>query len=83
MNTIWYHFIERDDKSYDVCAESFKKAVLNLAHYHGDASELFRKCLSGFGDDDIDGIVELYNHFVYTPIEKIYVVKESIYPAEK
>lgn len=80
MDKIWYHFIDRDDTFYDVCTESFKEAVLNLAQYNGKDSELFRKCLNGFEDNDVAGIVELYNHFAYTSIGEIYVVEKAIYP---
>ena len=80
MPTTWYHFIFSNDASYDIrSAISLKDAVWEMAKYHGDASEMFRKCLNGYDEDDVDGIVELYNHFSYTDIGEIYVIEKAIY----
>ena len=81
MKKTWYHFIFNDDTFYDMtCAVSFKDAIWEMAKYHNNATELFRKCLNGYDEEDIAGIVEMYNHFAYTDIGEIYVIEKAIYP---
>ena len=83
MKETWYHFIFDNDTFLDkhgTCETTFKDIIYDLAVYHGDASEMFRKCLNGYDEEDIAGIVELYNHFAYTDIGEIYVIEKAIYP---
>lgn len=80
MKRTWYQFILNDGNVHDVpCAVSFKDAIWEIAKYHGEASDMLRKCLNGYDEEDIDGIVELYNHFAYMSIGEIYVIEKSIY----
>jgi len=74
-----YLFILQDDSHYVKCAINFKNAVQELAIYYGEASEMFLKCMNGYSEDDIKGIVELYNHFAYTPVVKAYVIENMLY----
>jgi hypothetical protein len=78
-----YLFIFEDDYIIEIpYNKDFKSAILKLANHTGENSELFVKCLSGFNEEDMDGIVELYNHFAYNGINTIYIVQRKIYPKE-
>lgn len=80
MPVTWYHFIFSNGALKDVKhATSFKDAIWEIAKHLGDASEMFRKCLKGYDESDITGIVKLFNHFAYPPIDKVYVISAIIY----
>lgn len=79
MSEKQYLFIFQDNSQYVKCAINFKKAVQEAATYYGEATEMFLKCINGYNEDDIKGIVELYNHFAYTPIVKVYVIEDMLY----
>ena len=83
MTTKHYLFIFSNDNHYDmICGASLKDAVWEMAKDTGEATEMLQKCLRGYDNDDIAGIVGLFNHFAYTTIEKIYIVDEVIYPSK-
>ena len=64
MNETFYLFIFNDGGIYEVNnAVSFKYAILKMAEYTGNSSDMFCKCLNAYKDDEIDGIIELFNHF--------------------
>lgn len=74
-----YHFHLTDDSSFDAsCDLSFKEAILELAEYTDTDTELFRKCLMGFDECDFAGMVDLYDHFAYEVIEKVYVIGDVV-----
>ena len=52
---------------------------MELAEYTGSDTDLFRKSLKGFDEDDIAGMVDLYNHFAYESITEVYIIGELIY----
>ena len=83
MNKIFYLFIFADNSTYEMnCAVSFKDAVLEMAKNTGNSSDMFCKCLTAYKDDEIDGIIELFNHFCsydYDKISKIYIVDKKIF----
>ena len=81
MNKIFYLFIFADNSTYEMnCAVSFKYAVLKMAEYTGNSSDMFCKCLNAYKDDEIDGIIELFNHFCYyDKISKVYVIDRKIF----
>lgn len=79
MSEKHYLFIFQDNIYYDVCATNIKNAVKEVALYYGEASKIFLKCISGYNDDDIEGLIELYNHFAYTSISKVYVIEDVLY----
>lgn len=70
-------------------ADSFKDAVYKLCEYEGRASTsggLFATSLKGFDNNDIDGIISLYNrysrHTTYG-IDKVYLIDRKIYDSEE
>ena len=87
MNKIFYLFIFADNSTYEMnCAVSFKDAVLEMAKNTGNSSDMFCKCLTAYKDDEIDGIIELFNHFCsydYDRISKIYIVDKKIFDSEE
>ena len=83
MKEVSYLFIFNDNGIYEVNnAVSFKDAVLKMAEYTGNSSDMFCKCLNAYKDDEIDGIIELFNHFCYyDKISKVYVIDRKIFDA--
>ena len=83
MNKIFYLFIFADNSTYEMnCAVSFKDAVLEMAKNTGNSSDMFCKCLTAYKDDEIDEIIELFNHFCsydYDEISKVYVIDRKIF----
>lgn len=83
MNKIFYLFIFADNSTYEMnCAVSFKEAVWEMAKNTGNSSDMFCKCLTAYKDDEIDGIIELFNHFCsydYDEISKVYVIDRKIF----
>ena len=81
MNEIFYLFIFNDNSTYEMnCAVSFKYAVLKMAEYTGNSSDMFCKCLDAYKNDEIEGIIELFNHFCYyDKISKVYVIDRKIF----
>lgn len=61
---------------------SFKEAIGKLADYSGEYTELFQRCLNGFDDDDVDGLISLYEHFVSNHIVKIYAAHKFFFWSE-
>lgn len=82
MNEQIYLFVFDDDTTYEMnCGISLKDAVWEMSKYTGNASELFLKALRGFEENDVDGIVALFNRFFYYSIIKsVYIVREKIFP---
>ncbi len=78
-----YLFVFEDDTTYEMqCGISLKDAVWEMAKYTGNSSEMFRKSLFSkeFKDDDVNDIINLFNHWCYySPIKAVYVVREKIY----
>ena len=86
MNETFYLFVFADEGIYEMnCAISFKDAVWEMAKNTGNSSDMFCKCLSAYKDDEIDGIIELFNHFCYDydRISKIYIVDKKIFDSEE
>ncbi len=81
MKEVSYLFIFNDNGIYEVNnAVSFKYAILKMAEYTGNSSDMFCKCLTAYKDDEIDGIIELFNHFCYyNKIAKVYVIDRKIF----
>ena len=81
MKEVSYLFIFNDNGIYEVNnAVSFKYAMLKMAEYTGNSSDMFCKCLNAYKDDEIDGIIELFNHFCYyDKISKVYVIDTKIF----
>lgn len=80
MKLTYYLFEFVDGTYYDMtCAVSFKDAILEMSKYTGSGSELFSKCLKGFQGDDIQGMIDIFNHFSTYTIQKIYVVEKLLY----
>ena len=84
MNEIFYLFIFNDNGIYEVNnAVSFKDAVLKTGEYTGNSSDMFCKCLNAYKDDEIDGIIELFNHFCYyDKISKVYIIDRKIFDSD-
>ena len=85
MNKIFYLFIFADNSTYEMNrAVSFKDAVWEMAKNTGNSSDIFCKCLNAYKDDEIDGIIELFNHFCYYDrISQIYIVDKKIFDSDK
>lgn len=82
MNEQFYLFIFDDGSKYEMtCGTSLKDAVWEMSKYTGNSSELFRKSLfsNEFGENDVDDIVKLFNHWCFTQLESVYIIKEKIY----
>ena len=82
-----YIFIyEYDDKiSIIENASSFKDAIYKQCEEEGLTSlsgNLFGKALKGFDNDDIDGIVSLYNHFSDYTLYSVFLIDKQIYCKE-
>ena len=79
----FYLFLFADDSYYEMtCGISFKDAVQEMSKYTNTSSELFFKALKGFEENDIDDIVQLYNHFSWKTIEKVYTIDKLLYNEE-
>ena len=78
-----YLFVFEDDSTYEMsCGISLKDAIWEMAKYTGNASEMFRKSLFSeeFQEDDVDDIVNLFNHWCYySMIKTIYIVEKKLY----
>ena len=85
MKEVSYLFIFNDGGIYEVNnAVSFKYAVLKMSEYTGNSSDMFCKCMNAYKDDEIDGIIELFNHFCYyDKISKVYVIDRKIFDDEE
>ena len=87
MNETFYLFIFADNSTYEMnCAVSFKDAVLEMAKNTGNSSDMFCKCLGAYKYNEIDGIIELFNHFCsydYDEITKVYVIDRKIFDDEE
>ena len=80
MDKKFYLFIFDDRCPYEVaCVVSFKDAVWKMAKYTGCGSDLFLKSLKGFDDEDVEGMIALYNHFSCETIEDVYEVKRKVW----
>lgn len=83
-----YIFIyEYDDKiSIIENASSFKDAIYKQCEEEGLTSlsgNLFGKALKGFDNNDIDGIVSLYNHFSDYTLYSVFLIDKQIYCKEE
>ena len=83
-----YMFVYEFDRPVRIIynADSFKDAIYKRYEEEGLASlsnNLFGKALKGFDDDDIDGIVSLYNLFTDYPIYSIFLIEKQIYNCEE
>lgn len=59
-------------------AESFKSAIEELSK-HDDlvcSLDLFRKCLKGFDENDVDGVISLFEYFSDCKITSVYSSNE-------
>ena len=85
MNETFYLFIFDDGSTYEMnCAISFKDAVWEMAKYTGNSTDMFFKCLNGYESDDINGIIDLFNHFCnYYLISKVFVVERKVFDVRK
>lgn len=79
-----YLFVFEDDTTYEMCCGiSLKDAVYEMSKYTGNSSEMFRKSLFSkeFKENDVDDIVQLFNHWCYySRIKSVYVVKKKLFP---
>ena len=85
MKEVSYLFIFNDGGIYEVNnAVSFKYAVWEMVKNTGNSSDMFCKCLNAYKDDEIDGIIELFNHFCYYDrISQIYIVDKKIFDSDE
>lgn len=60
-------------------ADSFKTAIKELATVAEYNMDLFNKCLVGFDDEDVDGIIELFDTFCDWHIINVYEIKSFLY----
>lgn len=81
MNETFYLFYFDDGSIYEMnCAISLKDAVWEMAKHTGNSTDMLNKCLNGYEDDDIDGIIDLFNHFChYSTIDKVFIIKRKIF----
>lgn len=80
-----YIFVYKYDKGISIIknANSFKDAVHKLCINEGVTSlasgDIFGKAVRGFDNDDIDGIISLYNQFSYQRIDSVFLIDKKIY----
>ena len=80
MKETFYLFEFVDGDLYEMtCAVSFKDAIWEISKYTGSGSELLLKCLKGFQEQDIQGMIDIFNHFSAYTIQKIYVIEKLLY----
>ena len=76
----WYLFVFDDGSRYDMkCGISFKDAIWEMAKYCGDTSEIFRKALFGYPDENVKEILSLYHMFGWRNIIAVYIVDRLLY----
>ena len=76
---MFYLFLLDDNCSVEAKdCKTFKDAIKHLAKYYGEDSELFNKAIKGFEDDDIQGLIKLFNHFAYRSICSTYIVEKKL-----
>lgn len=51
---------------------SFKVAIISLYDYFCGGSDLFLKCLKGFDENDVDGLISIFEYFSHYEVSKIY-----------
>ena len=79
----FYLFLFADDSYYEMtCGISFKDAVQEMSKYTNTSSELLFKALRGFGSNDIYDIIQLYNHFTWKEIKRVYTIDKLLYSEE-
>ena len=79
-NTNDYLILFVDESSYEFRgAVSIRDLILETAKWTGISSAMFSKCVKGFDSNDLDGLVELFNHFSFNKINKIYQICSKIY----
>lgn len=80
-----YIFVYKYDKGINIIknANSFKDAVHKLCINEGVTSlasgDIFGKAVRGFDNDDIDGIISLYNQFSNQRIVSVFLIDKKIY----
>ena len=78
-----YLFVFADDTIHEVeNSPSLKQAIIETAVYLGHSTELFLKSIKCFEDDDVDGLIAIFNLFVaneYENIATVYVIEDVIY----
>lgn len=79
-----YIFIYAYDDKISIIekASSFKDAIYKQCKKEGLVSisnNLLEKALKRFDDDDIDGIISLYNHFSDYSINSVFLIDKQIY----
>lgn len=83
-----YIFIYAYDDKISIIenASSFKDAIYKQCKKEGLVSmlgNLLEKALKGFDNDDIDGIISLYNHFSDNIIYYAFLIDKQIYNGER
>ena len=77
-----YLFLFDDGSTYEMsCGISFKDALWEMAKYTNQSDDLLRKCLKGFDENDVEGIISIFHHFAYKNIVRAYIIKEKLYDA--
>lgn len=80
-----YLFVFFDDTFYEADnldkdkPPNFKNALIKAANYLGCDTDLFLKSLNGFEDDDIDGMIKLFNFHSNNIIADIYIIDKKLY----
>ncbi len=77
-----YLFVFEDGWVYEMtCGISLKDAVYEMAKNIGINSEMFRKLIfsDAFGENDVDDIVKLFNHWSIYKVKTVYVMREKLY----
>lgn len=74
-----YLFIFINGGYYIVRENSFKKALKDCAAYVGIFTEVLKKCIDGFLEEEYEDLVAVFNKFSITDADKI----ESIYEVNR
>lgn len=81
MKEKFYLFLFDNGSTYEMtCGISFKDALWEMSKYTGRNSTRLLKALKGFDENDIDGIIDLFECLsVGKRIEAVYIVEKKIY----
>ena len=81
MKEKFYLFQFDDDSIYEMtCGISFKDALWEMSKYINRCSARLLKALKGFDENDVDGIIDLFECLsVGKRIQAVYIVEKKIY----
>ena len=62
---------------------TFKDSLVSAFVYYNGKNDMFCKGIRGFGDDDLDGMMEFFNHFSDSKIQQVYILGGVVWDCNK